>query len=231
MIDISADKFSDDAFLRQVQRTQAMANGIRPYIYCNEFTKLMFNIGNKYNGSDVVIDEELDDCVFIIVSRRDDKRGNVVLPYIVGNISDAVFTRLYFAFNDYKWLGYPNNIIKKEKINIIEKTLGIKISDVDCGYCMCEELIRLDEEKWGDTSYPVVGIGSNKNDKPVIWCKSDVGDEWSVVTPEKDENGQYHHFCIPEARAEKLVNVKYFYKKEVGDWWFMGKCQVKRGTE
>lgn len=218
MIDINADKFSDDKFLRQVQRTQAMANGIRPDIYCNEFTKLMFNIGNKYNGSDVVIDEELDDCVFIIVSRRDDKRGNVVLPYIVGNISDDAFGRLYFAFNDYKWLGYPNNIIKKEKINIIEKTFGIKLGDVDCGYCMCEELIRLDEEKCGFTSYPVVGIGNNENDKPVIWCKSDVGDEWRVVTLEKDESGQYHRFCVPNARASKLVDVKYMYKKDTKDY-------------
>ena len=96
---------------------------------------------------------------------------------------------------------------------------------------MCEELIRLDEEKCGDTSYPVVSIGSNENDKPVIWCKSDVGDEWSVVTPEKDESGQYHRFCIPEKRAEKLVNVKYFYKKEVGDYWLMGKRQIERVSE
>lgn len=91
---------------------------------------------------------------------------------------------------------------------------------------MCEELIRLNEEKYGVTSYPVVGIGNN--DKPVIWCKSDVGDEWNIIVPEKDENGQYHRFCVPETRACKLVDVKYFYKKEVGDFWLMGKRQIER---
>lgn len=230
MIDILFKKFFTDTFIKQIERTQAMANGVRPCIYCNEFTNLMFNIGNKYNGNDVVIDEELDDCIFIIVSRRDDKRGNVVLPYIVGDISDDVFVNLYFAVNDYKWLGYPNNTIKKEKINIIEKTFGIKLICVDYGYCMCEELIRLDEEKCGVTSYSVVSIGNPENDKPVIWCKSDVGGEWSVVTPEKDENGQYHRFCVPNAKECKLVNVKYFYKK-VDDFWLISKCQVKRGAK
>lgn len=218
MIDICVNKFSDDTFLRRVHRVQAMAEGIRPSIYCNKLTNLMFNIGDQYNNSDVVIDDELDDCIFIIVSRRNDKRGNVVLPYIVGNISDDVFGRLYFVLNDYKWLGYPNNIIKKERINIIEKTVGIKLVDVDCGYCMCEELIRLDGEKCGTTSHPAVGIGSFENNKPVIWCKSDIDEEWNIITLEKDEDGQYRCFCIPEARADKLVNVKYFYKKEVDDW-------------
>lgn len=228
MIDVCVDKFSDDTFLRQVQRTQAMANGIRPSIYCNELTSFMFNIGDKYNDNDVMIDDELDDCIFIIVSRRNDKRGNVVLPYIVGDISDDVFDRLYFTFNDYKWLGYPDNIIKKEKINIIEKTLGIKFSDVDCGYCMCEELIRLDEEKCGVTSYSVVSIDSAKNDKPVIWYKLDVGDEWNVVIPEKNENGEYHRFCVPNARASKLVDVKYMYRKDTKDYWLIGKRQIER---
>lgn len=230
MIDICADKFSDDTFLRQVQRTQAMANGIRPCIYCNKLTNLMFNIGDKYNGNDVIIDDELDDCIFIIVSRRNDKRGNVVLPYIVGDISDDVFDHLYFTLNDYKWLGYPSNIIKKERINIIEKTLGVKLIEVDCGYCMCEELIRLDEEKYGVTSHPVVSIGSSKDDKPIIWCKSDVGEGWDIVTPEKDEGGQYRHFCVPNARVCKLVDVKYFYKK-ADDWWFMGKSQAERNSK
>lgn len=76
---------------------------------------------------------------------------------------------------------------------------------------MCEELIRLSEEKCGITSYPVVSIGGAENDKPVIWCKLDVEDEWSVVTPEKDENEQYHRFYVPNARASKLVDVKYIY--------------------
>ena len=231
MIDVSVDKFSDDTFLRQVHRVQAMANGICPCIYCNGFTSLMFNIRDKYNGNDVVIDDELDDCVFIIVSRRDDKRGNVVLPYIVGDISDEALDCLYSAFNDYKWLGYPNNIIKKEKINLIEKIFDIKLINADCDYYICEELIRLDEEKYGNTTYPVVGVGSNENDKPVIWCKSDVGNEWSVVTLEKDENGQYYRFCVPNARASKLVDVKYMYKKDMKDYWLMGKCEIERVSE
>lgn len=231
MIDVCVDKFSDDTFLRQVQQTQAMANGIRPCIYCNELTNLMFNIGDKYNGNDVLIDNEIDDCIFIIVSRRNDKRGNVVLPYIVGNISDDVFDRLYFTFNDYQWLGYPSNIIKKERINIIEKTLGVKLAVGDCGYYMCEELIRLDKERYGTTSYPVVSIGGSENDKPIIWCQSDVDEEWNIMVPEKDENGQYRRFCVPNTRAEKLVDVKYFYKKEVSDWWCIGKCQVERSAD
>ena len=85
--------------------------------------------------------------------------------------------------------------------------------------------------KCGATSYPVVGIGSSENDKPVIWCKSDVGDEWNIIVPEKDENGQYHRFCVPNTRACKLVDVKYFYKKEVGDYWLMGKRQIERGQK
>lgn len=228
MIDVSVDKFSDGTFLRQVHQVQAMAMGIRPCIYCNGFTSLMFNISDKYNGNDVVIDDELADCIFIIVSHRDDKKGNVVLPYIVGDISDDVLNCLCFALNDYKWLGYPNNIIKKEKINLIEKVLGIKFTEADCDYCMCEELVRLDEEKRGATSYPVVGIGGAENNKPIIWCKSDVGDDWSIITPEKDEDGQYHRFCVPSARKCKLVNVKYIYKKDTKDCWLMGKCQIER---
>lgn len=231
MIDVYVDKFSDDTFMRQVHLTQVKAEGIRPSIYCNELTNLMFNIGDQYNGNDVVIDNEIDDCIFIIVSRRDDKRGNVVLPYIVGNISDDVFDRLYFALNDYKWFGYPSNIVKKEKINIIEKTFGIKLAGTDCGYCMCEELIRLDKEKCGATSYPVANIVSSKNDKPVIYCKPDVGEEWNIVALEKDENGQYRRFYIPETRVDKLVDVKYFYKKDIKDCWLMGKRQIKRVPE
>ena len=224
MIDVLFEKFSTDTFTKQIERTQALACGVCPCIYCNEMMCQMFDIGGKYNGCDVVVDNELDDCIFIIVSRRDGKTGNVDLPYIVGDISDDVFDRLYFTLNDYRWLGYPSNIIKKEKINIIEKTLGVKLVWVDCGYCMCEELIRLDEEKYGATSYSAVSIGSSKNDKPIIWCKPDMGEEWNIVVPEKDEDGQYRRFCVPEARADKLVDVKYFYRKEVGAQWFISKC-------
>ena len=113
--------------------------------------------------------------------------------------------------------------------NIVnELTNNVKIEHPDYSYCMCEELIRLNEEKYGVTSYPVVGIGSSENDKPVIWCKSDVVDEWNIIVPEKDENGQYRRFCVPNARSSKLVCVKYFYKKEMGDYWLMGKRQIER---
>ena len=115
-----------------------------------------------------------------------------------------------------------------ENINIIENTFCVKIECPDYSYCMCEELIRLYEERCGVTSYPVVSIGSSENNKTVIWCKSEVGDEWNIIVPEKDENGQYHRFCVPEARAYKLVDVKYFYKKEMGDYWLMSKRQIER---
>ena len=113
-------------------------------------------------------------------------------------------------------------------IDIIEKTFNVKFECPDYSYCMCEELIRLNEEKCGVTSYPVVSIDNSENDKPVIWCKPDVGDEWNIIVPEKDENGQYHRFCVPETRACKLVDVKYFYKKEMGNYWLMGKRQIER---
>ena len=227
MIDFVFKKFSTDTFIKQIERTQALAYGIRPRIYCNEIMCQMFNFESKYNGCEVVTDDELDDGVFIIMSRRD-KYGNVVLPYVFGNITDDLLDRLYFIFNDYKWSGYPDNIIRKEKIDIIEKTFGIKIESKDYSYCLCEELIRLDEEKCGNTSYPVVSIGSSKNDKPVIWCKSDVGDEWNVVAPEKDENGQYHRFCVPNAKVCKLVDVKYMYKKDTKDCLLIGKHNVEK---
>ena len=195
MINIWFKKFSTDTFIKQIERTQALACGVRPRIYCNEIMCQMFDFESKYNGCEVVIDDELDDGVFIIMSCRD------------------LLDRLYFTLNDYKWAGYPDNIIRNEKINIIEKTFNVKIECPDYSYCMCEELIRLNEEKCGATSYPVVGIGSSENDKPVILCKSDVGDEWNIIVPEKDENGQYHRFCVPNARSSKLVCVKYFYKK------------------
>ena len=230
MIDIWFKKFSTDTFIKQIERTQALACGVRPRIYCNEIMCQMFDFESKYNGCEVVIDDELDDGVFIIMSCRD-KYGNVVLPYIFGNITDDLLDRLYFTLNDYKWAGYPDNIIRKEKVNIIEKTFGVKIECPDYSYCICEELIRLNEEKCGVTSYPVVGIGNSENDKPVIWCKPDVGDEWNIIVPEKDENGQYHRFYVPETRACKLVDVKYCYKKEVGDYWFMGKRQIERVTK
>lgn len=96
MIDIWFEKFSANTFIKQIERTQALAYGVRPCIYCDEITKELFGLGDKFNGCDVLIDDEPDDCVCIIVSRRD-KRGNVVLPYVVGNVFDEVFDNVFFA--------------------------------------------------------------------------------------------------------------------------------------
>lgn len=227
MIEFWFEKFSNDTLAKQVERTQALAYNVRPYIYCNTITQELFGLGNKFNGCDVLIDDELDDCVCIIVSRRD-KRGNIALPYVVGGVSDDVFDRLYFTLNDYKWIGYPDNIIRSERIDVIEKIFGIKLPNLDYGYYVCEELIRLDDKKCGTTSYPVEPISDFVSSNPVIWCKEDVSDEWSIIVPEQDDSGQFRRFCALDARANKLVDVKYMYKKEVKDWWFMSKSQVER---
>ena len=71
MIDILFKKFSTDTFIKQIERTQALACGVRPRIYCNEIMCQMFGFGSKYNGCEVVIDDELDDGVFIIMSCRE----------------------------------------------------------------------------------------------------------------------------------------------------------------
>ena len=225
MINIWFEKFSSDTFIKQIERTQALACGVRPRIYCNEMMRKMFGIGDKYNGSDLIIDDELDDNVFIIMSRRD-KHGNVVLPYVIGNVCDDVFDNIFFAMNDYKWMGYPDNIIRKEKIKVIEKMFGVKFDVVDCGYCMCEELIRLDGKKCGTTSYPVEPIGGSASDRPVIWCKSEVDGKWAIINPEQDDDGRYCHFFVPDAQENKFVNVKYIYKQDTGDLFLMGKRVV-----
>ena len=36
MIDILFKKFSTDTFIKQIERTQTLACGVRPRIYCNE---------------------------------------------------------------------------------------------------------------------------------------------------------------------------------------------------
>lgn len=119
MIQIYFNRFSEDTFAKQLAYAQALATNIRPRIYCNETMRRIFNIGDKYNGNDVVTDNDIDDCIFIIMAHRDEqekhKWGNVVLPYIFGDISEYLLDRVWFIYNDYKWMGYPDDVVRKKK--------------------------------------------------------------------------------------------------------------------
>ena len=224
MIQIYFNRFSEDTFAKQLAYAQALATNIRPRIYCNETMRRIFNIGDEYNGNDVVIDNDIDDCIFIIMAHRDEqgkhKRGNVVLPYIFGNVSEYLLDRVWFIYNDYKWIGYPDDVVRKKKRNMIEKTFGIKVEGPVYSYCVCEETVRLDKKKCGVTLHPVAS--NEEKTIPMIWYKLNTNNDWHRVVAQKDTNGEYCKFYISDEKVEELVNVKYLYKckhKDSWIWW------------